>query len=209
MNARDKGERDTKGEAVGSGATPFMPDARTRSCGKSNERGASMLEFAFALVFIVLPLMFGIIDFSRAMYAFHFAAYAAREATRWASVRGASCIAPMDHCQATTSDVQNFVTGGGGQNGILPPGMYYAGATCGGKNGTGGPVGCLSATATWSGLSGTGGDCTQGGALANNTPGCVVQVKVNYRFGFSFPYLGPVTSTSILMTSKSQMVIAH
>ena len=48
---------------------------------QSKQRGASALEFAFVIVLILFPLIFGIIDFSRALYAYHWVSYAAREGT--------------------------------------------------------------------------------------------------------------------------------
>src|SRR4051794_4143568 len=55
------------------------------------ESGATMVEFAFATT-ILFALVFGIIQISMALYSYHFTADAAREATRWAIVRGSlSC----------------------------------------------------------------------------------------------------------------------
>jgi Flp pilus assembly protein TadG len=72
---------------------------------EKNEHGASTFEMAFILPLIILPLIFGALDFSRAMYAYHFVAYAAREASRWASVRGSTCAAQvvMQDCGAAAS----------------------------------------------------------------------------------------------------------
>ena len=52
----------------------------------STQHGATLYEFA-AILPIILFIMLGIVDFGRAMYAYHFVASAARAATRWASVR--------------------------------------------------------------------------------------------------------------------------
>ena len=55
-----------------------------------SEEGSSLVEFA--LIFLVLmTMMLGIIDFCRAAYAYHFVSNAAREATRYAAVRGSTC----------------------------------------------------------------------------------------------------------------------
>ena len=163
---------------------------------RSAERGVSSLETAFALLFVVLPLIFGIMDFSRAAYAYHFAAYAAREASRWASVRGADCLAPMTNCNITTSaPVQTFVQG------FAPAGMYVSG--CGGTS-----AGSLCTNASWSGKEADGlTDCTSGGTLPTNSPGCVVQVQVIYYYGFSLPFLSQLPA--IQMSSTSQMTISQ
>jgi len=160
------------------------------------ERGVSTLEAAFVLVLIVLPLMFGVMDFSRAMYAYHFTAHAAREASRWASVRGTNCVAPMTNCDFTTSaPVQTFVQG------ILAPGIYATG--CSGTT-----PGSLCATATWSGKAADGTtDCTSGGAFTAQYPGCMVQVQVTYYYGFTLPFLSQLNA--IKMSSISQMTITQ
>jgi hypothetical protein len=57
-------------------------------------------------------MLLGIADFSRALYAFHFVSNAAREGTRFASVRGANCINTtpiVSACPAGVSDVSNFL----------------------------------------------------------------------------------------------------
>ena len=77
--------------------------------GKSGERGATILEFAIALV-LTFVLIFGMIDFARALYSYHFLSNAAREGARYASVRGASCDpAAVTPCFAQPSDIQAFV----------------------------------------------------------------------------------------------------
>jgi Flp pilus assembly protein TadG len=72
------------------------------------ESGSSLVEYAivFAVLLTMLP---GIAEFSRALYAFHYVSSTAREAARFAPVRGltctndGSCAAP-----ATTGDIQTF-----------------------------------------------------------------------------------------------------
>ena len=69
-----------------------------------SQRGQTMVEFAFCAV-VLLMLLFGIMDFGRALYAYHFVDNAAREATRYAIVRGASSPKPV-----SASDIQSFVS---------------------------------------------------------------------------------------------------
>ena len=112
-----------------------------------HQRGSGTLEFAFALILILFPLMLGIIDFSRALYAYHWVAYAAREGTRWASVRGAACTSPMTSCNATAAQIQSYVQS------IVAPGIFSA--SCSGSN-----AGCISINTTssyvWPGTGGAG-----------------------------------------------------
>jgi hypothetical protein len=54
------------------------------------EEGSNLVEFAF-IVLLLMSMMLGIIDFSRALYSYHFISNAAREATRYAAVRGYTC----------------------------------------------------------------------------------------------------------------------
>src|SRR5262249_53550139 len=68
---------------------PRAPSARLRSNPRGAQRGSSLVEQAVVLV-ILLTILFAIIDFGRALYTYHFVSNAAREATRWASVRSSS-----------------------------------------------------------------------------------------------------------------------
>jgi hypothetical protein len=162
----------------------------------SQERGALSLEFAFVLTLVLFPLMFGILDFSRALYAYHWVSYAAREGTRWASVRGATCTLLPGGCPATAAQVQTFVQS------IVAPGIYYAGCT-------GSTKGCISVTTTWPGTGGDGTSCTNSGNTPSNSSGCIVKVQVNYYFGFSFPFLYSETGKTMNLQSTSQFVISH
>ena len=177
----------------------------------SKQRGATLYEFA-AILPILLFLMVGIIDFGRAMYAYHFVSGAARAATRWAGVRGASCnnkyVTP---CPAAGSDINTYI------HTLTPPGMYVTSAAgC-----TTATVGCLtincptcvnsSTDFVWPGTTTTGGvagsDCTNGGNNPPNTPGCVVQVQVEYTFGVGVPLFGH--GNNLILTSTSEMVISQ
>ncbi len=72
---------------------------------RKSARGQAMLEFAFSLVLLLL-LTVGTLDFARALNAYSFVAYAAREATRYAAVRGLDTPAP-----ATAAAVSDFILG--------------------------------------------------------------------------------------------------
>ena len=142
---------------------------------RNSQRGASLPETAIVMG-IVLALLFGVVEFGRAMYTYAFVAQIAREGARWAIVRGAQCT-QLDHCNAQSSDVQAYV-----QNlseGATTPGSFIV-------------------TATWP-------SCPTG-AAAKNSPGCTVAVNVKYTFNFVAPFVSkvaiPMSSTSQMVISQ-------
>lgn len=68
-----------------------------------NEIGSALLEFGIVIA-IFFMFVFGVMDFGRALYTYHFVSNAACEATRYAMVRGASSIQPV-----TSTDIENYV----------------------------------------------------------------------------------------------------
>lgn len=156
---------------------------------RSGERGSALLEYAFAMV-ISFVLIFAMIDFARALYSFHFISEAAREATRFASVRGNGCSGSATPCPASPGDIQDFVMG------IVPAGIDPAQVTV--------------PNPTW-----TNPNNLPVCNTINNYAGCAVQVEVDYRFSFIFPVnfykLSPVkfAANSINMSSTSQMIISR
>src|ERR1700730_4210240 len=144
------------------------------------QRGSSLVELAFVLTFL-LTVLFGIIDFSRALYTYHFVSNAAREASRWASVRGSSCNKALTGCPAGDVDVQTFVSNVSGM-GLDPARITTATSWVAPPNGT---AGCV--------------------PPPPDQPGCVVQVRVNYDYQFIFPFL----PSGFTMSSTSRMVISQ
>jgi Flp pilus assembly protein TadG len=71
------------------------------------KRGNTILEGALCLT-IFLMILFGIIDFGRMVFAYNFVSYAAREATRYAVVRGTT---NATNAAALTTFVQNEAVG--------------------------------------------------------------------------------------------------
>jgi Flp pilus assembly protein TadG len=69
-----------------------------------------------------LLLLLGIGDFGRALYTYHAISDAAREATRYAIVRGANCTTFGSACPASATDIQSYV-----QN--LTPGLSASSTT--------------------------------------------------------------------------------
>jgi Flp pilus assembly protein TadG len=168
----------------------------------SSDRGSTLVEFAVVLT-VLFMLIFGIIDFSRAMFADHWVSYVARAATRYASVHGSTyssqcpTSAPFvmtSNCQvgsSNTANVTNYVQ-------TFAQGIYLDGKT----SGNGG----LTVTTTWPGSTGNPSGCNT--AKGTNSPGCPVKIVVTYIYGFSLPFLAGKVA-SITMTSTSQVVISQ
>ncbi len=77
------------------------------------EEGASMVETAFACT-IFLAMLIGTFQMMMAFYTFHFVSDAAREATRYAIVRGStSCTNTpnLSNCNATSDQIQTYLRG--------------------------------------------------------------------------------------------------
>ena len=177
--------------------------------GRRSERGASIVEYAFAVILFLL-LMFGIVGFGHALYAYQFVNHAAKEATRWAAVNGSTCYNdhscdgnwPMFHTNpADQTAVQTFVSN------HIPPGINAGNVTavaCGVLNGTLGdpkakaplplPPACQDNPPNF---------CT---AATPNVPGCPVKVQVSYNFNFIVPF---ISSSPLTLSSTSEMVIVH
>ena len=159
------------------------------------EQGASLVEMALSCL-ILIPILFGIIQLSIGLYCYHYAADAAREATRWAIVRGSTCnvIFGSGYCSPTSAsgtgadgnDISQYVTTLG-----YP---YSARVTTTTKWCTNGGA----TPATWTTCS-----TTKGG---NNVPGNQVQVTVSYSYPLIIPYL---KSNTINLSSVSSMTIVQ
>ncbi|MGH9482105.1 MAG: TadE/TadG family type IV pilus assembly protein [Terriglobales bacterium] len=80
--------------------------ARARS---RRSAGTALAEFAIAAP-ILLTVLLGVVQMGWALYTYHFVASAARQAARYAIVRGADCSSWTTACPAGASDIQNFVT---------------------------------------------------------------------------------------------------
>ena len=160
---------------------------RTIRAGIRDQRGDTLIEIAISAV-VVLTLLFGVMEFGRAMYVYHFVSYAAQAGTRYAIVRGNSwktdCSSSTTgfSCKASTSDIQTYVQG------IAPPGVTGSSVTV---------------TPTWPGTTPNSSGaitCTAGVP----SPGCVVQVAVSYQFTFIAPFMpGP----GFTFNATSQQVI--
>jgi Flp pilus assembly protein TadG len=73
---------------------------------RKDEKGAAMVEFAIVAGLVFIPLMFGVIEFGRLIWAKNMVTSAAREGVRYAIVHGSSSGATFD-----SAAVANYVIG--------------------------------------------------------------------------------------------------
>ena len=158
--------------------------------GHRDERGATIIEFAFVLV-ISFVLIFAIIDFARALYSFHFISEAAREATRYAAVRGTACNnVAVSPCPVGAPEISAYV------DQLVPAGIDGSKITTTPSFPSGNPYMPM---------------CGPPQPIA----GCPVLVDVQYDFNFIFPAsfynLPPISylPSTITMHSESQMIVAR
>ncbi len=146
------------------------------------QRGNSLVEHALVIT-VLLAVMFGVVDCGRALYTYNFVSNSAREATRWASVRGFTCPLTLGSgCEADQTSVQTYA-----QN--VPAGMGLDPTK-------------IVATTSFVAPPNNSPACTQ----HNNNPGCIVKVKVEYDYSFFMPLM---PSGQIKMTSTSEMTITQ
>lgn len=150
------------------------------ACMWNRDDGATVVETALSAM-ILLMLVIGVIETSTALYAYHFTSEAAREATRYAIVRGSACTGFSTGCPAQASDIQSFVRG-----------LNYPGVN-------------PSAVTVKTAWPTTGSSCTPSSNPCNNA-GNLVAVTVQYQFLWSIPF---VPSSMLNITSTSEMVISQ
>jgi hypothetical protein len=159
-------------------------------------------------------LIFGISGFGHALFVYHHLNNAAKEATRYAAVRGSTCnVTPAGEpsCTAansasgistptTVADVQAYVQS------ITPPSIDSTQLTivpCG-----------VTGTVCTPAITGAPDVCNT--AATANKPGCTAQVQVAYAYNFIFPLIpatttvtAPCTVAGFCMSSTSDMIIVH
>ncbi len=156
----------------------------------AGEQGSALVEYAIVLV-LLLTFLFGIMDFSRFLYTYHFVAEVAREGSRYAVVSGStfgtmSCSSTSTFaCNATAANVTSYVQG------LTPLGITSS---------------SLTVATTWPGTAPTGAATACNTSNGNNSPGCLVQVAVSYPFKFVLPFL-PKSASTWTVSSTSVMVI--
>lgn len=173
------------------------------------EEGNTLVEMALVSAFVFLPLIFGIIQFSFALYAYNFVNMASRQATRYASVRGVeSCVisATFPNCNmgpdtgvntTAPSALQAYVRGlaypGINPNNLAVTTTYLAQHVTSGAGGFSNTDWNTACTTT-----------NPNNAQECNTPGNAVQVSVVYQFPLAIPFWKNAT---LNLTGTSQMVI--
>ncbi len=156
------------------------------------EDGANLVEMALSIS-VFFAMLFGIIEFSLVVYSYTFVSEAAREATRYASIRGANSCTPsptFPNCNLNPTTTGNPLLAY--VESLSYPGLYPSN---------------LTVTPTWYSSSGTVPETwTTVCAASNcNTPGDAVQVKVTYAYPLHLPFW---KSGSITLASTSQMMIS-
>jgi Flp pilus assembly protein TadG len=197
-----------------------MMDLNKRSMGLRNRQGShgsTLIEFAL-VVMVLMTLMLGVFEFSRLLYAYHFVGSAARRTARWAAVNGSTCANDtsssdtggscngtdgMSNGYATPTDIQNYATS------LAPTGVNSANITATASWPLSGQAYPSSSICT-SNPSAAGCNCysaTIGGSSSDaNSPGCTVEVTLNYNFKFIFPF---VHVGAITLSSTSESIITH
>src|ERR1700686_5220435 len=75
------------------------------------ERGSSLVEYAFVVI-LLFTVIFGISGFGHALYVYHHINNAAKEATRYAAVRGYNCnVTPASEPSCTTANSASGISG--------------------------------------------------------------------------------------------------
>jgi len=161
----------------------WLPGAAHIAGELRGDAGSSLIEAAVSFVFLIAA-MFGIFQMSLALFAYHYVSDAAREATRYASVRGSNCT-NLTNCGATSAQIQGYIQGN------AFPGIDMSN---------------VSVTATW--LSASSSQPATWSACNNqcDAQGNQVKVVVTYPFPLSIPL---IPASTINLTSTSAMVISN
>ena len=132
---------------------------------------------------VLFMMLLGSMKVCQAVYTYHYISEAARDATRYAIVRGFNCDTTKftTACPAGTDDISNYVKG-----------LGYPGISSS----------AITVTTSWAGYP-SGVVCTPDPNCKNN--GNLVTVKVQYAFPATIPFFGTKTWN---MTSTSAMIIA-
>jgi len=158
------------------------------SVGCLPDEGAALVEMAVSIS-VFLSVLVGVFFVILALYSYHFVADAAREASRYASVRGSQCSTntpSLPDCPISTSaPLQSWVRG------LKYPYAASLNVTVSYLKPT---VSGSPATTTWS------------ACPACNAPGNMVKVSVTYGYPLSIPFW---KSTTVNIGSTSSMVISQ
>ena len=159
-----------------------------------SEEGGSLVETALSCL-ILIPILFGIIQLSIGLYCYHYSADAAREATRFAIVRGANCNSYMGsnaYCSPTDGDGSGATANDIAQY-VKSLGYPYSRSAV--------------TTVQWC-VPGSPATWTSCSATRDNSIGNQVQVKVTYSYPLVIPFL-QTTKFNLNLGSTSSMTIVQ
>jgi Flp pilus assembly protein TadG len=176
------------------------------------QRGATLVEYAF-IVMCFLLILLGITAFGHALYVYHHINNLAKEATRYASVRGALCnndstCTAVDNASGTagpttTTDIKAYLRTITSSDLDTTKFTYNVCGTSDTSACAASPTICSS---TVNGVA----------SLGANYPGCTVSVQIGYVYNFIFPLMptvttktAPCTTAGFCLSSESQMTIVH
>jgi Flp pilus assembly protein TadG len=175
-----------------------------------NQRGASLVEYAFVVI-LFFTLIFGISSFGHALFIYHHLNNAAKEATRYAAVRGLTC-SNDNSCLAT-----NSASGTAGPTTVADVQAYVQSITPPSIDSTQLKILVCGVTSTPCSPAVTGAPDFCSTAATANKPECTAQVQVAYAYTFIFPFLptsgttptAPCTQQGWCLSSTSDMIIVH
>ncbi len=175
-------------------STPMYSATESKAAARRHvvlaEQGGTLVEMALASL-ILIPILFGIVQLSIALYCYHYAADASREATRWAVVRGANCnlLFGASYCSPTEGSGT-----GAGANDIA---QYV--------RTLGYPFSATVTTNTqWCSSGGPPAVWTSCSSTKSNIIGNQVKVTVSYSYPLIIPFL---KANTINLGSTSSMTI--
>lgn len=161
-----------------------------RPCSHTPEQGVGSVEFAFSAI-VVFTLLFGVIGLAMAFYSYEVVNEYARDASRYAIVHGAACIAQPSgsSCSIGTGSTANTALKTYLNNQIYP-----------GINGAN-----LTITTTYAMAPGAT-QCTTYPSTTCNGPGDQVTVSVAYPYLYALPF---IPQRSFTMHASSTMIISQ
>ncbi|HEU5352072.1 MAG TPA: TadE family protein [Terracidiphilus sp.] len=188
---------------------------RASGSGQKREEGSALVETALSIS-VMLTVMVGIMQLCLVMYASVFVNEAAREATRYASVRGSnSCtdLSTFPNCNLgpTSSPISVLTTYVQGLGYPLPNTSNLQVTTASWNyvtlDGSGFGYSQWTSAAACTGASDPGPSGTPpGGGNPCNYPGNMVTVQVQYAMPLNIPFW---TNANVTLTSQSSMLIAN
>ena len=174
---------------------------------KRREEGSSIVEMALVCAFVYLPILFGIFQVSYGLYVYNYVCNVARQATRYAAVRGSeSCIIQSDFvdCNLSPGGSTNPSPGAG-----TPLQNYVQSFAYAGIDST-----KLTVTGHWysrTNDNSSGFSIAQWNTACTASSGCnaignAVQVVVVYQFPLNIPFWKnktlPITGVSMQMITE-------